>query len=123
MSAVQERAIALDVRMLTGTWHNTNTASRGIPRIDVERDGDAVLVRAFGAGDPMHDWGFVTAPVFASALDSPEGMAFSCVFDLGYVDVHMQANLKGGVLVVATFNRFKDESARSSYFLREFYYR
>jgi hypothetical protein len=152
MSAIQERAIALDVRMLTGTWHNTNALSRGIPRIDVDSSSgssgsseflgvprvahhpeelrgtrgtprNSVQVRAFGAGEPLHDWGVVAAPVFASALDSGAAMAFSCIFDLGYADVHVQANLKGGVLVVATFNRFKDDSGRSSYFMREFYYR
>lgn len=150
MSAVAPQAVALDIAMLTGTWHNTNVASQGIPRIDVvgasgsseflgdsqprnpdqlrgtprnpeDIRGNCVSVRAFGA--PAHDWGFVDAPVFAAALDDGEAMAFSCVFDLGYADVHMQANLKGGVLVVATFNRFKDASGRSSYFMREFYYR
>lgn len=121
MSALPEETIALDTAMLTGSWHNTNAASRGIPRIDVEAHGSAVRVRAFGA--PAHDWGFVDAPVFAASIDDGEAMAFSCVFDLGYADVHMQANLKGGVLVVATFNRFKDDSGRSNYFLREFYFR
>lgn len=121
MSAIAPQAVALDTAMLTGTWHNTNVGSKGIPRIDVVADGAQVRVRAFGA--PAHDWGFVEAPIFAASLDDDEAMAFSCVFDLGYADAHMQANLKGGVLVVATFNRFKDASGRSSYFMREFYYR
>jgi hypothetical protein len=121
MSALPQESIVLDTAMLTGTWHNTNVASKGIPRIDVVANGAQVRVRAFGA--PAHDWGFVDAPVFAAALDDDEAMAFSCVFDLGYADAHMQANLKGGVLVVATFNRFKDASGRSGYFMREFYYR
>lgn len=115
-----EPAVALDVQSLTGSWRNTNTASRGIPRIDVAA-GEPLEVQVWGAGD--HDWGTVTAQVFTDAIDSKEAMAFSALFDLGYADVHMQANIKGGVLVVSTFNRIKDDSGRSSYFIREFYFR
>jgi len=115
-----ESAVTLDTAALEGSWRNTNDASRGIPRIDIAK-GDPLTIHAWGAGG--HDWGSVSAPVFTDSIDSRDGMAFSAVFDLGYADVHMQANIKGGVLVVATFNRIKDDSGRSSYFMREFYWR
>jgi len=109
-----EPAVILDTAALEGSWQNTNTASRWIPRIDIARE-EALIIRAWDLS--------VAAHVFTDAIDSKEGMAFSAVFDLGYADVHMQANIKGGVLVVATFNRIKDDSDRSSYFTREFYWR
>ena len=65
------------------------------------------LYRAFEKSDVRNTW----------RADS------GAVYDLGYADVHLQANIKGGVLVVATFNSIKDDSGRSSYFMREFYYR
>ncbi len=115
-----ESAIALDTAALEGSWQNTNDASRGIPRIDIMRS-EPLTIHAWGAGG--HDWGSVAADIFTDSIDSREGMAFRATFDLGYADVHMQANIKGGVLVVATFNRIKDDSGRSSYFTREFYWR
>ena len=115
-----EPAVVLSTADLEGSWRNTNAASRGIPRIDVMK-GEPLTVHVWGAGN--RDWESVSAPVFSDSIDSREAMAFSAVFDLGYADVHMQANIKGGVLVVATFNRIKDDSGRSSYFTREFYWR
>jgi len=121
MTAIDVRSSsALDTAALEGTWLNTNAASRGIPRFEIAA-GAPLTVRAFGAGG--HDWGRVEAEVFTDSMTSSEAMAFNAVVDLGYVDVHLQANIKGGVLVVATFNRFKDGSGRSSYFMREFYWR
>ena len=120
MTALAEISVALDPSALLGSWQNTNIASRGIPRIDVTA-GAPLTIHVFAAGD--HDWGTVSAPLFTDSIDSKEAMAFSAVYDLGYADVHLQANIKGGVLVVATFNRIKDDSGRSSYFMREFYYR
>lgn len=119
-TTVAEPDVVLSTADLEGSWRNTNAATRGIPRIDVTK-GEPLTVHVWGAGN--HDWGGVTAPVFTDSIASREAMAFSALFDLGYADVHMQANIKGGVLVVATFNRIKDDSGRSSYFTREFYWR
>lgn len=119
MTVAATEAVRLDVSALTGAWHNTNTASRGIVRFTIAASADGVHVQSFG----LSPWPSVPAAVFGDRLDTREAMAFSAVVDLGYYDVHVQANIKGGVLVVATFNRFKDGSGRSSYFTREFYYR
>lgn len=119
MTAIETPAAALDLSVLLGDWRNTNAAGR-IARI-VCRNGQAgeMLVQANDA----NDWGTVAAPTYAFTFDSKQAGAFSAVFDLGYGEVHMQANVKAGVLVVATFNRFKDQSGRSNYFDREFFHR
>jgi len=95
---------ALDLSVLVGDWRNTNPAA-GIGRIVVEPNGSGG-VRVHVASS-TRDWGKVDAPVFA--------------FD--FEEVRLQANVKLGVLVVASFNTFKDDSGRSSYFNREFFYR
>jgi hypothetical protein len=76
-------------------------------------------VQCFG----IDDWGSVEAPVYAFAFESKQAGAFNALFDLGYEEVHLQANVKAGVLVVASFNHIKDQSGRSSYFDREFFHR
>lgn len=120
MSATAPAAVRLDVSALTGAWHNTNRDTRGIARFIVTPRADGgVDVVSFGTAA----WPLTPATVYGDHLDTREAMAFSAIVDLGYADVHLQANIKGGVLVVATFNRFRDGSGRSNYFMREFYYR
>lgn len=120
MSATAPAAVRLDVSALTGAWHNTNRDTRGIARFIVtERADGGVDVVSFGTTA----WPLTPATVYGDHLETREAMAFSAIVDLGYADVHLQANIKGGVLVVATFNRFRDGSGRSNYFMREFYYR
>ncbi len=119
MSVAAIDAVHLDVSALTGTWNNTNRDSRGIVRFTITPRAKGVDVQSFG----LAPWPSSPATVYGDRLDTREAMAFSAVVDLGYCDVHLQANIKGGVLVVASLNRFKDGSGRSSYFTREFYYR
>jgi hypothetical protein len=124
MTAIETTAVSLDLSILLGDWRNTN-ADGGIARI-VCRSGEAgeMVVQAYGRTDGgMNDWGTVAAPVFAFTFESKQAGAFNAVFDLGYEEVHMQANVKAGVLVVASFNHFKDRSGRSNYFDREFFHR
>jgi hypothetical protein len=135
MTAIEITAASLDLSILLGDWRNTN-AGGGIARIVCRNgDGGEMVVQAWGNGSEqrvagsgqellgMNDWGTVPAPVYAFTFESKQAGAFNAVFDLGYEEVHMQANVKAGVLVVASFNRFKDRSGRSNYFDREFFHR
>ena len=106
---------ALDPAVLLGDWRNTN-AKGGIPRIVVEPlEGNRVRVTALD-----HT---TEAPTFAFTFDSSEAGAFNAKFDRGHQRIHMQANVKLGVLVVVTLTEFTDRSGRSNYFDREFYHR
>lgn len=115
-----DAAVTLDLRDLLGDWRNTN-ASGGIARIVCESAVEGRM--AVRCHSDVRDWGVVDAPVFAFTFDGRNAGAFSAVYDFGFEEVRLQANVKLGVLVVATFNRFTDESGRSSYFDREFFYR
>lgn len=125
MSAIEPAAAtSLDLSVLLGDWRNTNAAG-GIARIVcAEADGGRMTVQCFGRCLPDdRDWGVVDAPVFGFEFDARQAGAFYALFDLPFEEVRMQANVKAGVLVVVTLNRFRDDSGRSNYFNREFFYR
>ena len=120
IGATSEPQIMLDVSALTGTWKNTNTASRGVVRLDVAAEGNALRVTA-AAGEP---WGSTIAhPYSVDGFECREAQAFNCAFNLKVLDVRFQANIKAGVLVIAFLTRFHGENASSRVFTREFYYR
>lgn len=110
---------ALDLSVIVGDWRNTNPAA-GIARIVCEAGDDGLTIHC---GSDVRDWGTVKADVFAFEFDSSVAGAFSAVYDFGFEEVRVQANVKQGVLVVVTLNAFKDDSGRSNYFNREFFYR
>jgi hypothetical protein len=112
------------IAQFVGNWITTNPNSRGIARVVVTPKEHGLLVHAFGAGQPeLHDWGIVQARVLTDGPASSRIRAFHTVYDFGFLESSLQAKTEKGVLVVATFNRFKDQSGRSSYFSREFFAR
>ena len=125
MSAIEPAAsTSLDLSVLLGDWRNTNAAG-GISRIVCEPAAEGrMTVHCYGRCLPHdRDWGVVDAPVFAFEFEGKEAGAFSAVYDFDFEEVRLQVNVKAGVLVVVTLNRFHDDSGRSNYFNREFFYR
>jgi hypothetical protein len=112
-------ATGLDKSALLGDWRNTN-ANGTIMRINCEPAGDGLRVTC-SARD--RDWGSVGAPVFAFEFKAKEAGAFSANYSHGAEELRLQANVKLGVLVVVTLYYFRDNSGRSNYFNREFFYR
>lgn len=107
-----------------GDWISTNTSTRGIARISVRIADQGLSVRAFGAGEHgLIDWGTVLAEVFADGASSAGIRAFRAFYDFGFLETWLQAKTEKGVLVIASFIRFKDQSGRSNYFSREFFHR
>ena len=117
-------ADAIDLFPLLGIWVNTNNETRGIAKVLIGTKNGDLTVQVFGAAFPgLSDWGEVKAEtVYANSVRSREAMSFSALYDFGYMQVYLQANLSLGLLVVAGLNTFKDESGRSNYFSREFFY-
>lgn len=124
MTAIELTAASLDASVLLGDWRNTNEAF-GIRRIVCsEGDPGHIDVQCWGyEAGRLHDWGTVSAPLFAFTFDARDAGAFHAVFPLDAETVHMQANVKAGVLVVATFNEVRDATGRNNYFDREFFHR
>ena len=114
----------VDGTVFLGSWTSTNRDTQGISRLVIREEEGRLFVRAFGACAPsVCDWGEAAADVFADDPESTRAYGFSARFDLGFKETSMQAKIEKGVLVVATFNRFKDRSGRASYFAREFFFR
>ncbi|HVQ96045.1 MAG TPA: hypothetical protein VMU51_33785 [Mycobacteriales bacterium] len=137
------------VEQIVGRWRNPDQASGGISDIDVElRDGQ-LYARVAGLGpDGLIDWGEVPAELFADismtggqrAAVGPDdagqvpphyadisssggGPAFLATFDHGFLRVDLQCRLNLGLLVVAIYSQFTDDSGRPNYFLRPVYAR
>src|SRR5262245_59839330 len=115
---------ALDLSPLLGLWQKTNEGAQAVRSLEIAPSGDGLLVRTVGDATPWPAmWGAVRAEsLYSAAIDEPTAAAFIARYDLGTVDVEMQANLNLGLLVVACFHRFKDGSARADRFTREFFY-
>ena len=50
-------------------------------------------------------------------------MAFLARYDLDFAEITLAANENKGLIIIASFHRFRDASPRSSYLKREFFYR
>ena len=112
----------IDRRALVGNWINSNPDTNSITRVNVfEADGKLQL-QAFAVGpDGPNHWGTTTADVFAAGPASRVGAGFAATFDFGVSETRLQAMIMKGLLVLAQFHLFKDDSGRDSYFLREYY--
>jgi hypothetical protein len=113
----------LDLSDVVGAWFNTNRATGEIVRLDLIEHRDKLLLRVRGAGapDPI-SWPEVVAIPYASDFQSRDVTGFEAHFDLGFMETHLAANIKYGVLVIQSYNRFKDGSGRPCYFVREFFH-
>jgi len=117
-------AAALDLAPLAGVWRKTNEAPQWIDRLVVRIDGGRAIVRVFGSAPPSRDdWGESPAEAtYAGAADSSKASAFLARYAFDDCDVDVEANVNLGLLVVATFVRWRD-GLRSDAFTREFFYR
>jgi hypothetical protein len=114
----------LDSANMVGMWFATDKQATGVVRLELRQEDDALKVRAFGAGPvEPYDWGEITATGYGSGVTATDAMAFSAVYDFGFLVTILAAYAKQGILVLDTFNTFTDSSGRSNYFSREFFHR
>jgi len=113
---------ALDTSPLPGTWINSNPDTKGIARMVVSGSNGNLSIRAYAIGpDGLIDWGTTELAIFASTPTSRVGAGFTCLYDFGFAETELQGMIMKGLLVLAQFHRFKDESKRADYFLREYF--
>ena len=107
-----------------GTWRNTNSERPAIVSVSFATTEDGVTMGIFGPDDSvLHDWGTTAVEIFTEVGTASEPTKIKARYDLGSMDVLLHGWVKQGVLVLALFRRFKDESGGSNYFDREFFYR
>lgn len=112
----------LDLSALPGRWVNSNPDTNGIARLVMsEADGKLTLqVQAIGP-DGLLDWGGADIAVFTATPASRVAAGFTCVYDFGFAETRLQGMIMKGLLVLAQFHSFKDDSKRADYFVREYF--
>jgi hypothetical protein len=115
------------VEAFAGTWKKTNEKPQWIDSLIVETEGDDLYVTIFGSSAPSpSSWGRAKALTIYSggiATGAARAGAFATRYRFEEFDVDVQANLNLGLLVVATFVRFREPGALHDRFTREFFYR
>jgi hypothetical protein len=119
-------AVTGNLEKLFGRWLNTNRETRGIAECTIARDGDQIKVSVVGVGDkgPIA-WPTVTAHALAN-LEEEAGQrtgALMATFEFGFMRAETHIRINKGVLVIVLFATFLDDSGRSNYLNREFFYR
>jgi hypothetical protein len=113
---------SIDPKALLGHWINSNPDTNSIARINITEANGKLQLQVFAVGpDGLIDWGRAPAEVFAPNPASSTGAGFTCTYDFGFAEARFQAMIMKGLLVLAQFHTFKDDSKRASYFLREYY--
>jgi len=116
----------LNAGKLTGRWLNTDPETRGLAELVITQKGEEFSVGAVGAGSggPI-DWPITKAKALAN-LEEEAGqraVALAVTFDFGYMKAEGHIRVNKGVLVIVMFHTFSDDSGRSNYVNREFFYR
>ena len=117
-----EAAKPIDTSALPGIWINSNPDTNGIARIVMSESGGNLSLQTYAVGpDRLIDWGTVAVNVFAATPSSRVAAGFTCTYDFGFVETELQGMIMKGLLVLAQLHRFKDESGRADYFVREYF--
>jgi len=115
----------LNAGKLLGRWANTDPLTQGVAEIAIEQEGEHFSVRVVGVGAGGRvDWPTARGRVMAN-LEEEAGqraVALAATFELGFMSVESYLRVNKGVLVIVAYHTFLDDSGRSNYVNREFFY-
>ncbi len=107
---------------LPGIWINSNPETNGIARLVISEADGKLSLQVFAIGpDGLIDWGPADIDIFSASPGSHTSAGFTCVYDFGFAEARLQAMVLKGLIVLAQIHRFKDDSLRADYFVREYY--
>ena len=116
----------LQADKLIGRWLNANPETQGVAEIVIERAGESFFVGVLGVGeDGLIAWPRTEATALAN-LEEEAGqraLALAVDFDFGFMRAETYLRVNKGVLVIVAYYIFLDDSRRSNYVNREFFYR
>jgi hypothetical protein len=119
---VESNGSALDIQALPGVWINSSPNTTGIARMVMSESDGKLSLQVFAVGpEGLIDWGSTGVKVFAGLPTSRVGVGFTCNFDFGFAETELQGMIMKGLLVLAQFHRFKDNSNRADFFVREYF--
>jgi hypothetical protein len=88
----------------------------------MSESGGNVSLQVYAIGPQgLIDWGTVGVSVFTGTPSSKVGAGFICLYDFGFAETRLQGSMAKGLLVLAQFHSFKDDSNRVDYFVREYF--
>lgn len=115
-------AAPVDLSALHGTWINSNPDTSGIARMVMSEADGRLSLQVYAIGpDGLIDWGTTDVTVFMSSPSSRVAAGFTCLYDFGFAETRLQAMILKGLIVLAQFHSFKDESRRADFFVREYF--
>lgn len=124
--ALSDPSTVLNADKLLGRWVNTNRETQGIAECTVRKNDDGISVSVIGVGeDGPIAWPVVNAEVLAN-LEEEAGqraVALAANFEFGFMTAETYIRVNKGVFVIVLFTSFRDQSGRSGYVNREFFYR
>lgn len=124
--ALLDPATTARAEKLLGRWLNANPDTKGIAVCEIKRAGDEFTIdlSAVGADGPIA-WPTVRTKGLGN-LEEEAGqraIALAASFAFGFMKSEIYIRVNKGVLVIVLFNTFQDDSGRSNYLNREFFYR
>jgi hypothetical protein len=112
----------MELGALLGTWINSNPDTNSVAVVKAtDKDGKLRLQVSAVSREGFVDWGFADAQVFAATPESHAGAGFTCRYEFAHGETRLQGMIMKGLLVLAQFHLFNDDSDRESYFLREYF--
>lgn len=112
----------MELGALLGTWINSNPDTHSVALVKATDSGGRLKLQVSAVdADGFVDWGTADAEVFAASPDSHTGAGFTCRFKFDYGETRLQGMIMKGLLVLAQFHLFNDDSKRENYFLREYF--
>jgi hypothetical protein len=112
----------IDLSALAGDWVNSNPDTNGVARMVITQSGDGLSLRVHAVGpEGLIDWGPARIDLFTSGPASRAPAGFTCLYDFGFAETRLQAMILKGLIVLAQIHRFKDDSNRADYFVREYF--
>jgi hypothetical protein len=112
----------IDLSGLIGTWVNSNPDTNGVARMVVRQSDGHLTLQVYAIGpEGLVDWGLAELTMFTSSPSSRVAAGFTCLYDFGFAETQLQAMILKGLIVLAQIHRFKDDSQRADYFVREYF--
>ena len=112
----------MELSALLGTWINSNPDAHSVALVKATDDGGRLKLQVSAVdANGFVDWGAADAEVFAAAPDSDSAAGFTCRYQFAHGETRLQGMIMKGLLVLAQFHLFNEETKRESYFLREYF--
>ncbi|MCU1348590.1 MAG: hypothetical protein JWO56_1620 [Acidobacteria bacterium] len=112
-------ATSAQISMFTGTWVNTNSATRGIVRFTVTGATPVLSIQVWGACHPNPcDWGKQVAYAYGPDVSSnpvTKALAVTSIYNTAFSQTILTLHPNPATMTVNVYTRFTDRSGRFAY--------